>query len=95
MGEGGTSAGAGAGEAAGGSKGLAGTSSVCISDIDGLINDVSNDLSAPSGMGMDDCIEGEGMRTLDSYPSLLEGTERATSDTGSEGGGGGGGGEPS
>ena len=95
MGEGGTSAGAGAGEAAGGSKGLAWTSSVCISDIDGLINDVSNDLSAPSGMGMDDCIEGEGMRTLDSYPSLLEGTERATSDTGSEGGGGGGGGEPS
>ena len=75
MGEGGTSAGAGAGEAAGGSKGLAGTSSVCISDIDGLINNVSNDLSAPSGMEMDDCIEGKGMRTLDLYPSLLEGTE--------------------
>ena len=95
MGEGGTSAGAGEGEAAGGSKRIAGRSSVCISDIDGLISNVSNDLSAPSGMEMDDCIEGEGMRTLDSYPSLLEGTERATSDTGSEGGSGGGGGEPS
>ena len=95
MGEGGTSAGVGAGEAAGGSKRLAGRSSMCIPDIDGLINNVSNDLSAPSGMEMDNCIEGKGMRTLDSYPSLLEGTERATSDTGSEGGGGGGGGEPS
>ena len=69
--------------------------SMCISDIDGLINNVSNDLSAPSGMEMDDCIEGKGMRTLDSYPSLLEGTERVTSNTGSEGGSGGGGGEPS
>ena len=95
MGEGGTSAGAGAGEAAGGSKRLTGRFSVCISDIDGLINNVSNDLSAPSGMEMDDCIKGEGMRTLDSYPSLLEGTEQVTSDTSSEGGGGGGGGEPS
>ena len=85
----------GAGEAAGGSKRLAGRSSICISDIDGLINNVSNDLSAPLGMEMDDYIEGKDMRTLDSYPSLLEGTERATSDTGSEGGGGGGGGEPS
>ena len=90
MGEGGTSAGAGAGEAAGGSKRLAGRSSVCISDIDGLINNVSNDLSAPSGMEMDDCIKGKGMRMLDSYPSLLEGTEQVTSNTGSEGGGGGG-----
>ena len=95
MGEGGTSAGVGAGEAVGGSKGLAGTSSMCISDIDGLINNVSNDLSAPSGMGMDDCIKGEGMRMLDSYPSLLEGTEQVMSDTSLEGGNGGGGGEPS
>ena len=95
MGEGGTSAGAGVGEAAGGSKRLAGRSSVYISDIDGLINNVSNDLSAPSGMEMDDCIKGKCMRMLDSYPSLLEGTEQVTSDTGSEGGGGGSGGEPS
>ena len=36
---------------------------------------VSSDLSAPSGAGMDDCVKGEGMRTLDPYPSLLEGTE--------------------
>ena len=75
MGEGGTSAGVGAGEAAGGSKRLAGRSSICISDIDGLINNVSNDLSAPLGMEIDDCIKGEGMRMLDLCPSLLEGTE--------------------
>ena len=77
VGEGGTSAGAGAGagEAAGGSKRLTGRFSVCISDIDGLINNVSNDLSAPLGMEIDDCIKGEGMRMLDLYPSLLEGTE--------------------
>ena len=48
---------------------------MCISDIDGLINNVSNDLSAPLGMEIDDCIEGKGMRMLDLYPSLLEGTE--------------------
>ena len=46
-----------------------------ISNIDGLINNVSNDLSVSSGMEMDDCIKGEGMRMLDSYPSLLEDTE--------------------
>ena len=83
MGEGGTSAGAGAGEAAGGSKRLTERSSMYISNIDGLINNVSNDLSACSGIGMDDCIKGKHMRMSDSYPSLLEGTERATSDTGS------------
>ena len=94
MGEGGTSAGVGAGEAVGGSKGLAGTSSMCISDIDGLINNVSNDLSASSDMGMDDYIKGEGIRMLDSYPSLLEGTEQVMSDTSLEGGNGGSGGEP-
>ena len=75
MGEGGTSAGVGAGEAAGGPKRLTERSSVCISDIDGLINNVSNDLSAPLGMEIDDCIKGKGMRMLDLYPSLLEGTE--------------------
>ena len=85
MGEGGTSAGVGVGEAAGGSKRLAGRSYICISDIDGLINNVSNDLSAHSGMEMDDCIKGKHMRMPDSYPSLLESTEQAMSDTGSEG----------
>ena len=59
---------------------------MCISDIDGLINDVSNDLSARSGMGMDDCIKDKCMRMPDSYPSLLKSTEWAMSDTGSEGG---------
>ena len=60
-----------------------------ISDIDGLINNVSNDLSVPLGMEMDDYIEGKGMRMLDSYPSLLEGTEQVISNTGSQGGSGG------
>ena len=46
---------------------------------------VSSDLSAPLGIGMDDHIKGEGMRMLDPYLSLLEGTKQATSDTGSEG----------
>ena len=58
---------------------------MCISDIDGLINDVSNDLSACLGMGMDDCIKDKHIRMPDSYPSLLKSTEQAMSDTGSEG----------
>ena len=34
---------------------------------------------------MDGNVKGEGMRMLDPYLSLLEGTKQATSDTGSEG----------
>lgn len=46
--------------------GTLGKSSVGTSDIEGRKNDVSKDLSTPSGSGTEECIEGDGMRKLES-----------------------------
>ena len=46
---------------------------------------ISSNLSTPLGTGMDNHVKGKGMRILDPYLLLLEGTKQATSDTGSEG----------
>ena len=46
--------------------GTLGKSSVGTSDIEGRKNDVSKDLSTPSGSGTDKCIDGDGMRKLES-----------------------------